>query len=122
MIIKDLIEEYKNSVIDKFSFLITEYLFHLDQIEVNADLCTIVYKKDNIIIRLHSEILDNRFYFHLNDGNKIVLFHEYFKQFDGSINWPDLMPAGRYYDDALDRNVLLLKKYGHDFLSGKQSL
>jgi hypothetical protein len=122
MTIGEIINAYKDAALSRFDFLRTEYDFTLEEVRIEQDMCYIIFAKKGLLIRLGYELREKRFFYSLNDGKTIMLFHEFFKRYDESINWPELMPLDDDYEKAMDKNILLLKKYGDDFLAGKESL
>lgn len=122
MTIGEVMEVYKESAIKKFNFLVSDYSFSLTEVATKSDTCYLLYTKNNITSCLRAEPLDKRFYYYLNDGDKVVIFHDFFNRFDETINWPELMPLDGDYEKAIDKNILLLKKYGQAFLMGGEKL
>jgi len=123
MTIGETLIAYRDAALVKFDFLRTEYDFVIEEVDIkNSWTCTIIYTKKKMIIELSAEPLDQRFHYFLKDGVKTIIFHQFFQRYDANINWPELMPLDHDYEKAMDKNILLLKKYGHNFLSGKENL
>ncbi|NCI49824.1 hypothetical protein GWC95_07820 [Sediminibacterium roseum] len=117
--------DYKPIALEKFSFLVTDYGFELTEVRSENYGTFLIYgnKEKKIVLNLGYEYRDQMFYYFLNDGIKRLTFHDFFGKYDPSLlYWPDLMPKGDDFLPALEKNIALLKKYGHNFLSGKEKL
>jgi hypothetical protein len=122
MTIGAIIKAYRDAAFIKFDFLRSVYDFRLKDVTIKPGVCYIEYEKKGLLISLGYELIEKRFFYYLNDGKTVVIFHEFFKRYDESINWPELMPLDEDYEKAMDKNIGLLKKYGHGFLTGEERL
>ena len=116
------LDDYARTVLAKFSFLESEYHFTIKEKRMESYGYFLIYEKGLMSVRLGYEYMEERFSYILKDETMNVMFWKFFTGFDPTINWLSLMPKGRNYEDAINLNVSLLKKYGHEFLLGEKSL
>ena len=114
--------KYLEDTKKQFNFLTTEFGFVLASEQEKEAGVWLEYVKNDRHIRLGFELIESRFFYSLIQGEKHVMFHEYFHRYDETINWPVLMPNFEDYEEALEKNATLLKKYGTPFLSEKEDL
>lgn len=115
-----VLDDYEKIALAKFSFLEKEYGFSIVERRMESYGCFIVYQKDSLQVSLGYENFEKQFFDYLRDKEKSIMFWQFFRKHDESINWPELMPLDGDYEKAIDKNILLLKKYGHGFLSGEE--
>jgi len=114
-----------------FEFLITDYGFKLTE-ELDADFSYISeYKKKGIRIHLDYDHKDNFFYFKLirgddtkfpndQDTENIKTFLELFQKYVPNLDVYKLLPDDKQYLKSLERNAILLRKYGDKVLRGEE--
>jgi hypothetical protein len=116
--------DYSPIALEKFNFLITGYGFELTEVRHENYGTFIIYTspEKRLLLNLGYEYREERFFYFMNDGTSRIMFHEFFSRYDPSLYWPDLMPKGDDFIPAIDKNIVLLKKYGEGFLTGKEKL
>lgn len=110
---------YQEETLKAFAFLISDFGFVLTENEIKDSGAVLVYSKDNRSVRLVFDRREERFYYYLLQPEETQLFLNLFIRCDPALDWKSLEPTFDNYEEALTKNVQLLKKYGVPFLSGE---
>ncbi|MDR0940659.1 MAG: hypothetical protein LBM68_00365 [Bacteroidales bacterium] len=119
-------EEIKNH----FLFL-EDYGLTLYQKKTSNSGSCIEFKGNGIKVHLVFDYKELWFYFSFFRGEEleysdaavwkeIFPFYALGEKYDKNFNWKDLQPEYVGYKKALENNVLLLKQYGYNILTGKE--
>lgn len=126
-------EKYKKDIENCFNLLVKKYNYKIISKTDKPYGYTIIYMKDDRKVYLSYDFKENFFYFNLikgvntvypndNDSENIKSFYELFKKNENKIDFKSLQPSDNDYLTALNKNALLLDKYGYSILKGEKWL